>query len=167
MVTISKSITLDGPFRGLGGVLFCVSILIGIVSFGTERYIGFIYAISCFVIGYIGVFTIKCIEYNDKDNSLYIYKDYFIKKFGQKFLLDNYIAIQIQYKIGNPTEKKYGLVSTTLHQTQSKKFDVYLISNNEKLFIKQFIDVKKAKEFEVKLSEITGLEIKSPLRVKN
>ncbi|HEX2934457.1 MAG TPA: hypothetical protein VHO72_03820 [Bacteroidales bacterium] len=167
IVIIDKNLTLNGPATGLGTSLLVISFITGFVSIGTGLYFLSIWALALFVLGCFGLISIESIAIDRKNNSLKLYKDYYIMEFAKWYSIENYSAIRIIYSIDAPKQNTIRGAVTTWQPTQNKSFDVCLISDSaDFLLLKHFIDSKKAKEFQKRIADMTHLLILEPLRMK-
>ncbi|MFW5851193.1 MAG: hypothetical protein ACOCWB_03110 [Bacteroidota bacterium] len=147
MKTIVQYTSANGLYPGIGGIFMSIAFFSVFINFFIDNYSGIIISLLLFIIGYIGFFVRVHIKYDEKQNSLLIEKYFFIKKTKQTYSLHTYRYIQILYTIGKVKQRTYGYIETTWKKTQSKHFDVYIISsdsNNPPVLVKNFIDKKKA-----------------------
>ncbi|MDA3882483.1 MAG: hypothetical protein PF481_04325 [Bacteroidales bacterium] len=150
MKLVVKYTSANGLYPGIGGVFMCIGIFATLINFGLQNYTGILISIILFAIGYIGFFASVSIMHKEEKNALIIHKNFFLKRITETYSLDTYQYVQILYSIKKPQQKTWGYIETTWKKTQSKHFDVYLISsdnNNPPVLIKTFIDKKKALVF--------------------
>ncbi|MFO7867764.1 MAG: hypothetical protein R6U95_00520 [Bacteroidales bacterium] len=150
MKLVIKYTNANGLYPGIGGIIVCIAIFVALINFGLQNYSGIFISILIFIIGYVGFFSKVSITHNPKHNSLTIVTDYFFKKTTETYSLDTYQYVQILYTIGRAKQRKFGYLETTWKKTQSKHFDVYIISFDTKcppVLIKPFVDKNKAFTF--------------------
>jgi hypothetical protein len=111
--------------------------------------------------------SIECLAIDKKNRRFKLYKDYLFFKTGNWDSIDNYSAIKIMFKIEAPRQG-YTIkgAARNWNTIQYKYYDVFFIANNnDNLMIRHFIELKKAKEFQVQLSNLTGLPIAEMQRI--
>jgi hypothetical protein len=159
-----RTLTLNGPALGLGMLFSLVGLLCTFAGFGTQNINLIFFSLIFFCIGFLGMITIECLVLDVENNTLKLYTDYFVFKPGKLYKLDKFSGIKIIYEFDSIKQNKINptlmAASATWNPTQFKSFDIYLIGVNEdEVKIKHFADIKKAKEFQNLISNLTGYTI--------
>lgn len=165
-ILVFKTITFNGPAIGLGAILLVLGFVIGLFSIGTENFQALFISLFFILLTIPCLLSLECLAI-DKSNMRYkLYKDYLFFKVGDWCSINDFSAIRIMYKIDAPRQGYFRGAARKWNTTQFKYYDVYFIAKNkENLMVRHFIELKKAKELQSHLSQLTGLPTLEPQRI--